>query len=395
MRKKLLLILSLFVLVPITAQSEDYPLSNPAAGNTTYDYNLNINDTVTVIDGSGYPKTKKVYAKKTGMYQVADLDVTAWELKNDKSAQKWYKANSVYPFIDIDDFMEKTKPYKTTIASLLNCLSTTKNIPLLSLTGTTSWPTYYIADDNEYNTMKADLDNAVKVLKTFKNLPNTFLAYEKNPAIWIAVVNDGTAYLDCLKAVGNPDVKRTVTRILDEIAVAKTKASNFTGGTEGLYVCDGCYEYMFCAVSPTYRKDWFDRMTGFNSDAESVKNIDAAFNDLKTVCASKISLFKMADWYYKYADSGNETVMKNYLKNSSVLTIHRKGMSDSDWLIEKDAFNVPLYRYKRGQMLIRNPANDHPYCKGLFYVIKQDYSGGGSYGASYVNEYHEELCGCP
>ncbi len=396
MRKELLTILLLaFVLMPLAAQTEDYPLSNPGAGTTNHDYNLNVNDTVSVIDGSGYMKTMKVYAKKTGMYQVAKLDVSAWELKNDRSALKWFKCNSVYPYFNMDDFKTKTAPYKTTIASLMNCCATDMGVSISSLTGVSSWPTYYIADENEYNSMKSDLDNCVVALKTFKHLPCTFLAWEMNPAVWIAVVNNGQKYLDCLKAVGNPDIKRTVDRILKEIDGAKTAASNFTGGTEGLYVCSGCYDYMYCAVSTSYRKDWFDRMTGFNSDAESVKNINAAFDDLKSVCASKISLFKMQDWYYKYADSGNETVMKNYLKNANALTIYKKGMSDADWQIEKDAFNVPIYRYKRGQMLVRNSANDHPYCKGLFYVIKQDYSGGGNYGASYVKEYHEELCGCP
>lgn len=396
MRKEIISIfLSALVLLPLNAQSEDSPLYNPSASTSTHDFNCKVNDTVSVIDQSGYMKTMKVYAKKTGLYQVAKLDVSAWELKNDRSALKWYKANSVYPFFDLEDFKKKTAPYKETIASLIGCLAQDMGVSISSLTGTSTWPTYYIADENEYNKMKADLDATVKILKTYKYYPHTWLAYDSNPALWVSVVNDGIKFLDCLKAVPNPDIQRTVKRILEEIAVAKTKASNFNGGTEGLYDCSGCYDYMYCAVSPNYRKDWFDRMIGFNSDANSVKSIDAAFDDLKTVCASKISMFKMQDWYYKYSDASNETVMKNYLKNASSLTIYKKGMSDSDWQIEKDAFNVPIYRYKRGQMLVRNPANDHPYCKGLFYVIKQEYSGGGNYGASNVSEYHEELCGCP
>lgn len=396
MFKKLIPVIAFTLFTQTTnAQSEDYPLSNPLAGTSNYDYNLNVNDTVIVIDGGMAIKKVKVFEKKNGLYKTAKLDITDWEIRNDKSAYKWYKANSVYPFIDIIDFQNKTKPYKNTIASLLNCLSTAKNIPLKSLTGSSNWPTYYVKDDNEYNTMKADLDNCVKVLKTFKNLPNTFMAYENNPAIWIAVVNDGVAYLDCLRAVGNPDVTRTVNRILDEIAVAKTTATNFTGGDEGLYNCSGCYDYMFCAVSPTERKDWFARMTGFNSDVESVKKIDAAFDDLKTVCASKITLLKIPSWHWSYSASGFETVMKNHLKNSSSLTIHKTGSGDADWVYEKNELGVILYRYKRTYMWIRNPSSDHPYCKSLTYVIKQEYSGGGSYGSSTVKEYYEQICGCP
>jgi hypothetical protein len=392
-------ILSFIVFMTICTQSftqsEDYPLSNPLAGNSTYDYNLKTNDTVSVLDGAGAFKTMKVYEKKNNLYKVARLDISDWEVKNDRSAFKWYKCNSVYPYFDMNDFQSKTSPYKNTIASLLNCLSQAKNIPLTSLTGVSKWPTYYVKDENEYNAMKADLDNCVKVLKTFKHLPNTFMGYDNNPAIWVAVVNDGITYLDCLKAVGNPDIIRTVNNILSEIAVAKTNAQNFNGGDDGLYNCSGCYQYYFNAVSANERKDWFDRMTGFNSDVESVKKINAAFDDLKTVCASKISLLKIPTWHWTYSASGLETVMKNHLKNSSSLTIHKIGCGDADWQIEKNALGVPLYRYKRTYMWIKNPTSDHPYCKSLTYVIKQDYSGGGAYGGSTVSEYYEQICGCP
>jgi hypothetical protein len=396
MLKKLFFILAMNLSgVLAFAQSEDYPLANPLAGNTTYDYHHKVNDTVLVIDGGMAIKTVKVHENKNGLYKVARLDITDWEIRNDRSAFKWYKANSVYPYINMEDFATKTKPYKTTIESLLNCLSQNKNMSLTALTGSNNWPTYYIKDDNEYNTMKADLDNCVKVLKTFKNLPNTFLPYDKNPAIWVAVVNDGVSYLDCLRGVGNPIITRTVNRILDEIAVAKTTASNFKGGTEGLYQCSSCYDYMFCAVSDNERKDWINRMTGFNTDVESVKKINAAFDDLKTVCASKISLVKIPDWHWAYSATGLETVMKNHLKNSSSLTIHKTGCGDADWQIEKNEFGIPLYRYKRTYMWIRNPSSDHPYCKSLTFVIKQEYSGGGAYGGSTVKEYYEEICGCP
>jgi hypothetical protein len=87
--------------------------------------------------------------------------------------------------------------------------------------------------------------------------------------------------------------------------------------------------------------------------------------------------------------------MKNHLKNSASFTYHKIGCGDADWQIEKNSAGIPLYRYKRTYMWIRNPSNDHPYCKSLSFVIKQQYSGGGTYGGSTVSEYFEQLCGCP
>ena len=377
------------------AQSEDYPLSNPLAGTSTYDYNLKINDTVSVLDQAGVFKTMKVYEKKNSMYKVAKLDVTAWELKNDQSACKWYKCNSVYPYFDMKSFQSKTSKYKNTIASLLNCTSEDKKIPLNSLTGSNKWPTYYIKDDNEYNSMKADLENCKELLKTFKFFPNTFMGYENNPAIWVVVINDGIKYLDCLKAVGNPDIIKTVNKILSEIAVAKTNAQNFKGGDEGLYNCSGCYQYYFNSVSANERKEWFARRADFNSDVESVKKIDAAFDDLKPFAAAKIPLVKPTSLDWKYSASGLETVMKNHLKNSASIIYYKIGSGDADWQIEKSSAGIPLYRYKRTYMWIRNPSNDHPYCKSLSFVIKQEYSGGGTYAGSTVSTYIEGMCGCP
>ena len=92
--------------------------------------------------------------------------------------------------------------------------------------------------------------------------------------------------------------------------------------------------------------------------------------------------------------AASEALMKGYLKNPAILKIHKIGISDADWQIEKNNIGIPLYRYKRGTMWVRNNNDDHPYCKGLFFVIKQDYSGGGTYGKSFISEYSEELRGC-
>ena len=170
-------------------------------------------------------------------------------------------------------------------------------------------------------------------------------------------------------------------------------AENFTGGTTGLYG-NGSFSWMYRAVSKKAREEYISKQTGWNSNADVLAKINTALDDLKTACAPKIALLKIEPRLFQYRDAASEAVMKNYLKNPATLKVNKTGISDSDWNIEKNELGIPLYRYKRGTMLVRNTADDHAFCKGLFFVIKQEYAGGGTYASSKISEYSEELYGC-
>ncbi len=384
--------LAVFFAVTVNAQSAQNPLYNPAA-DPAYDGNLNVNDIVIAVDKGAALKTMKVFQKKDGMYQLGTKDVTAWEIKNRPDALKWYKANSVYPYFDQDAFNARTGKYKSVVAGYLLCLSQKYKLNLAALTGSNSWPTYYIKDNAEHESEKNKLEELFQIIdKEFSTLPNTFLSYTQNPAIWKLVAANRFELLECLTKVENPEIKRMIDFYLKEIATAKTAAENFTSGTSGLY--NGGYSWMFRAVSKKGREDFITTQKGWNANTGAVSKINAALDELKPICAPKIALLKMENNLFQYRDAPSEALMKGYLKNPAILKIHKIGISDADWLIEKNSFGIPLYRYKRGTMWVRNNTDDHPYCKGLFFVIKQDYSGSGTYGKSFISEYSEELRGC-
>lgn len=102
----------------------------------------------------------------------------------------------------------------------------------------------------------------------------------------------------------------------------------------------------------------------------------------------------MSSNLFQYHDVAAETVMKNYLKNPGTLKTYKSGISDPDWIYLKNSVGVILYRYKRGTMWVKNSADDHQLCKALFFVIKEEYTGSG-YSKAIINEYSEELRGCP
>jgi hypothetical protein len=85
--------------------------------------------------------------------------------------------------------------------------------------------------------------------------------------------------------------------------------------------------------------------------------------------------------------------MKAALKNAT-LKIHKIGLNQANWLIDKDYFGLPTSRYKQGMIWARNSADDHPYCKFYYVNIIQDYAGGGTYRASYALYIEETLAGC-
>lgn len=381
----------LFCTALLHAQEPEF---NPAAA-ADYDAKLNVGEkAIAVAKGRGQ-KTVKIFDKKDGLYQVGPADLTAWEIKNRPNSLTWYKANSVYPYYDIKDFNARAGKYKTNIQHFLLCFAQKYKTRLDVVTGQPNWPVYFLKDEAEKADFKKKMDELHVILESFGKLPNTYLSYDENPRIWQVIAEDRDEYIECLAKVKDPDKGRIVDMYIKEIEKSKAAAQRFTGGTEGLYNTGGSFEWMRRAVSASARKEYIATQTGWNDDPEIVAKLNTALDELKTICADKIHLLKMDPNDFKYHDASAETLMRNYLKSSPTLKIHKIGLADSDWIIAKNDYGIPLYRYKRGRMWMRNSADDHSYCKGAFCEIRQEYSGAGTYAASKIHIYHEELFGCP
>ncbi|TND07444.1 MAG: hypothetical protein FD123_3222 [Bacteroidetes bacterium] len=383
--------LLLLLCSPVSAQQ--YPERN-AAASADYDAKLKAGDKGIAVGNDGMQRVVKILQRTDSLYQAAPPDITEWELKNRPNSAKWYKANSIYPYYDLPAFKSKAGKYEGDVKHLLLCFAQKYKFRLDIVTGQKTWPTYFLKDEAEKQSLLKKLEELYTILQGMGELPNTFLSFESNPRMWFLIARDREEYVNCLALVKDPDKGRIVDMYLKEIEKSKTAAQNFTGGTDGLYNA-GSFEWMYRALSPSRRTEFIKTQTGWNDDAEIVAKLNKALDDLKTVCAPKVSLLKMSDDLFKYRDAASEAVMKNHLKNPPTLKIMKTGMSDNDWLIAKNDYGIPLYRYKRGQMWVKNSADDHGYCKGLYFVVRQDYSGGGTYGASHVNNYIEELYGCP
>jgi len=382
-----------FSIYSLNAQSLQSPLFNPGAP-ADYNANLNVNDLAIAVDKGTALKKVKIFQKKDGLYQVGTTDLTEGEIKNNPNSLKWYKANSVYKYYDIGAFEAKAGKYKSVVAAYLLCFSQKYKMKIETVSGSSNWPVYFIKNEAEHEEQKKKLEELFLILdKDFPSLPNTFSPYDRNPLIWELVAKNRVELLACLSKNENPNITRSVDHYMKEIETAKQSAEKFNGGTADLYN-GSTYDWMYRAVSKKARDEYFATQNGWNTNEGILAKFNTALDDLKTVCAPKLALLKMANELFQYHDAASEALMKGYLKNPATLKIYKTGIADADWIIVKNDLGVILNRYKRGTMWVRNSADDHPFCKGLFFVIKQDYSGGGSYGKPFINEYSEELRGC-
>ncbi len=391
--KRIIQILIMNFAVLAQAQTIDSPLYNPLAPADA-DVNLNVNDMAIAVDKGKTPKVVKVYDKSNGKYLVGPLDATQYEIKNKTGALKWYFSNSVYKYYDVDLFKSKTDSYMKVVEAYMLCLSQKYNINIEVFTGSTNWPTYYIKDQKEHDDQSKKLDELFKIMESeFPSATNTYLNYKNNPFIWEVIARNRVDLLECLSKVDNPNVTKMVDFYLKEIESAKTAAQNFKGGSDDLYNAT-TYSPMFRAVSKKAREEWFLTQNDWNKNPETVAKFNLAFDELKLICEPKMSLLKMDAFLFSNHDAASETLMKGYLKNITALKIHKIGLSESDWIYTKNDLGIPLNRYKHGAMWARNSSDDYTLCKGLFFVIQQDYTGTG-YSKSVIHEYSEELRGCP
>lgn len=71
------------------------------------------------------------------------------------------------------------------------------------------------------------------------------------------------------------------------------------------------------------------------------------------------------------------------------------GIFNANWQIEKNDLGIPVNRYREAFIWGKDSADDYQYCHLYGFVIQQDYSGGGTYGATWVYQNTDTLFGCP
>jgi hypothetical protein len=359
-----------------------------------------------VIDSRGYLSRKRVYQVVDGGYAIIDANATDWDLKNNANAIRYFAANSVYPDVDFTKFRNECRPYEEYVRHYLNCYAS-NHLPSLSVLTNWNerWPAYYLGSVREAKEHQRKLKSLDSLFKLrYSSLPNFYCKYEDNPFIWGQIAMKRDSLISCLLSSSGDgefgvQITNMVTGITDEIK----DAVSFNNGGDW-FVND---DLVGQAVSPKARQERFTNLEGFFNDyAELAKltgrnpsmpkdTLTLLLDNLKSTLKTALPKHKPTDNMFKFRDAGLESKMKAYLKNAAALTVYKIGLTHDVWQIKKNDVGIPEYKYKYGAMYVKNPSWDHGYCKVLFFTLKQDYAGGGTYGETHVGWYSEEYYGCP
>lgn len=181
---------------------------------------------------------------------------------------------------------------------------------------------------------------------------------------------------------------------LEDIEKAQKLVDDYSPDTMIYLVPSHLQEWLWRAVSPHYRNKWkAERKDLLTPVAE--KRFDAAFAKLSASAANKLPAYKASLSEYSVRNAAEERLMKGVITNIADYKIFQVGLKQANWLIDKNDYGLPTARYKHGVIYLRNTKSDHPYCWATYVNIKQDYAGGGTYGASYARYIEDEMVGCP
>lgn len=181
---------------------------------------------------------------------------------------------------------------------------------------------------------------------------------------------------------------------LDELAKAQKDVDEYTPEDKLYLVGSTSGEWMWRAVSAKERAEFENKWKSVMTPGAK-KRFDDGFAALGASAAKKLPTYKASLSKFGFHNAAEEKMMRGVLTKIADYKIFSSGLQQSAWLIDKNDYGLPTARYKHGVIYLRDTKSDHPYCYATYVNIKQDYAGGGTYGASYARFIEDEMVGCP
>jgi len=180
--------------------------------------------------------------------------------------------------------------------------------------------------------------------------------------------------------------------LLEQISKRQKEVETYDPAERTQFVTMSTPELFLPAISMRARATYYKR-DQLNERQQATMN--PALDSLAAAAAKKLPLYKPDATLFAFHNPSAELLMKQSLKNGFTLKVHRSGIKEAVWLIEKNEFGIPLDRYKHGYVWARDSGDDHPYCHLYTIHVQQNYAGGGTYGAAFARLSDDVVMGCP
>jgi hypothetical protein len=184
-----------------------------------------------------------------------------------------------------------------------------------------------------------------------------------------------------------------VTRVhLEDLGKTRKEAEEFRPGLRDYYVStlsDRRNRYLEAALSPSERKNWLG-----GSPEDFVNCLNPALDGLAAIARKTLPGYKGPQGY-TFGTPAEKNALLSAINDIGQAKVLKVGIKQASWLIDKNSFGIPTARYKHGVIWAQYPNRDDGFCRIFWVNIKQDYAGGGTYGASYGYFVSRDFAGCP
>ena len=179
---------------------------------------------------------------------------------------------------------------------------------------------------------------------------------------------------------------------LADLEKTRKEAEEFRPGLRDYYVStlsDRKNRYLEAALSPSERKEWLG-----GSPEDFVKCLNPALDGLAAAARKTLPGYT-GPAGYTLGTPAEKKALLSAIDDIAQAKVLKVGIKEANWLIDKNSLGIPTARYKHGVIWAQYPNRDDGFCRIFWVNIKQDYAGGGTYGASYGYFVSRAFAGCP
>ena len=221
-----------------------------------------------------------------------------------------------------------------------------------------------------------NLPNIKKIIKPDTNSTNKIVDATKNTA------NTTTN--------GNGSTNWWVDYQIGEINKYKQQLSSWDPANQIFPKPSTSDDYISLALSKKERTKWLQ-----DKKVTPDPRLDAVLDEVSSLLTKRLPEYTINSRSFTNRNAVEEKLMLAEMSDVPGMKIFKIGFNQANWIIEKNGLGIPKARYKHGLIYGRNPASEDPFCRVWYINVVQEYSGGGTYGATEARYIEREFIACP